>query len=198
MLNEMEDYRPPADEGGSDGEQAEQAGSDGEAQAAAAAEDGSGGDAAGEGKKAKRRRKRGQKLSALEFEASRRMAKQIAECSGEEQADWLWDSFQQHAAASNLERGGLTAAGMAPLPAQGPLENRLKALAPAGGWKAAFCSREGPVGSPVLLLVSPSAMGSVNLIKMCPSFNKVSAPCLACGARRLLRRLYGGAGGLEA
>ena len=179
MLNEMEDYKAPADAGGDGGDSqsdAEPGGSsDAEGEAGAAA-----------GKAAKRRRKRGAKLSVLEFQASREMAKQIAECSAEEQADWLWASYQQ-AAAVALERGGLTAAGMAPLPAEGSLEDRLKTLQPRT-WQQEFCGRaagggggqqqqqqqqqQRPAGSPSLLLVSPSAMGAVNLIKLCPQFNR--------------------------
>lgn len=64
---------------------------------------------------------------------------------------------------------------MAALPAAGDLEDRLKALAPGGQWREAFCSREGPKGSPTLLLVSPSAIGAVGLIKLLPAFNKVGA-----------------------
>ncbi|PSC76809.1 CMSS1 [Micractinium conductrix] len=164
----MQDYKPPADSGDEGGDDAAadvaagSGGSDGEAADAAA----------GGSKAAKPRRKRGQKLSSLEFEASRQMARQIGECSAEDQADWLWSSFQQHAAASGLERGGLAESGVAALPAQGSLEERLKGLAAAGGWQAAFCSREGPAGAPALLLVSPSAIGAVNLIKLCPQFNR--------------------------
>jgi hypothetical protein len=174
MLNEMEDYKAPADDGGDSQSDAEPGGSDAEGGAEGAAE-----------KKAKRRRKRGAKLSSLEFQASREMAKQIAECSAEEQADWLWASYQQQAAAVALERGGLTATGMAPLPAEGALEDRLKTLQPRS-WQQEFCGRaagggggsgqqqeqQRPAGSPSLLLVSPSAMGAVNLTKLCPQFNR--------------------------
>lgn len=95
--------------------------------------------------------------------------------------------------ASALERGGLTAQGVAPLPTEGSLEERLKALQP-NTWQREFCGggggkaggKEGgrqaggaagerPAGSPSLLLVSPSAIGAVNLIKLCPQFNKVRA-----------------------
>ena len=116
----------------------------------------------------------------------------IAECGAEEQADLLWASFQATTQASALERGGLTADGMAPVPAQGTLEDRLKALQP-DAWQQEFCGGGGkaargqagaqpaaaaqqgarPPGSPSLLLVSPSALGAVNLIKLCPQFNKV-------------------------
>ena len=182
LLDSMQDYKPPADSGDEGGDDAAadvaagSGGSDGEAADAAA----------GGSKAAKPRRKRGQKLSSLEFEASRQMARQIGECSAEDQADWLWSSFQQHAAASGLERGGLAESGVAALPAQGSLEERLKGLAAAGGWQAAFCSREGPAGAPALLLVSPSAIGAVNLIKLCPQFNRVGlwggevSECLGC------------------
>lgn len=76
---------------------------------------------------------------------------------------------------------------MAPLPAEGSLEDRLKALQP-GSWQQEFCGGGGkggkaqgvaaagqprPPGSPSLLLVSPSAIGAVGLIKLCPQFNKV-------------------------
>lgn len=104
MLEELEDYRPaPGEEGGSspqpDPDPASPGsgggGSDSEGQQQQQ-QDGRGDAAEDEGgKTAKKRRKRGQKLSAMEFEASRRMARQIAECSAEEQADWLWASFQQ-------------------------------------------------------------------------------------------------------
>ncbi len=109
MLDEMEDYKPAPGEGAASGDsQSDQdaagAGSDAEreqqqqggegdegeelaAGAAALAEAGS--------KKAKKKRKRGPKLSALEFEASREMARQIAESPADEQADWLWASYQQ-------------------------------------------------------------------------------------------------------
>lgn len=95
--------------------------------------------------------------------------------------------------ASALERGGLTAQGVAPLPTEGSLEERLKALQP-NTWQREFCGGRGgkaggkeggrqtggaagerPPGSPSLLLVSPSAIGAVNLIKLCPQFNKVRA-----------------------
>ncbi|PRW59924.1 DEAD-box helicase family [Chlorella sorokiniana] len=175
LLDDMPDYRPADEEGGSGGE----GGSDAEQP-----DGGGGGGEGGEGRAAKRRRKGGQKLSALEFEASRQLARQIADCSAEEQADWLWASYQQQTAASALERGGLTAEGMAPLPSEGSLEDRLKALRP-GSWQQDFCGGGGkggkhaggtagerPPGSPTLLLVSPSAIGAVNLIKLCPQFNK--------------------------
>lgn len=174
MLETMEDYRPvddPAEDGsGSDG-----GGHDDDAAA---------GPAEG-GKKAKRRRKAGQKLSAIEFEARRELVKRMPECPAAEQADWLWASYQQHTAASALERGGLTAQGVAPLPARGSLEQRLKALRPAD-WQHAFCGgaaqpargeEQPPAGSPSLLLVSPSAIGAVGLIKLCPSFHKVCGSC---------------------
>ncbi|KAL4458979.1 hypothetical protein ABPG75_013844 [Micractinium tetrahymenae] len=184
MMDDMEDYKPAPGEGGDDGdsqsdrEPAGGASSDAEQEQQRGAGGGEEGaeDAAaageGGGKKAKKRRKRGPKLSALEFEASRQMARQIAESPAEEQADWLWASYQQTAAASALERGGLTAEGVATLPAAGSLEERLKALAPGGQWQEAYCSREGPKGSPSLLLVSPSAIGAVGLIKLLPAFNK--------------------------
>ena len=180
MLNEMEDYKAPANDGGDGGD-----GGDSQSDAEPGGSDAEGEEGAAE-KKAKRRRKRGPKLSSLEFQASREMAKQIAECSAEEQADWLWASYQQQAAAVALERGGLTAAGMAPLPAEGSLEDRLKTLQPRT-WQQEFCGRaagggggsghqqeqqQRPVGSPSLLLVSPSAMGAVNLTKLCPQFNR--------------------------
>lgn len=105
---------------------------------------------------------------------------------------------------------------MASLPTEGSLEERLKALQP-GSWQQAFCGGGGkgsdkggkqpggsagerPPGSPSLLLVSPSAIGAVNLIKLCPQFNKVRAswrisllwPCGSsaagtCRGRRALR-----------
>lgn len=81
---------------------------------------------------------------------------------------------------------------MAALPPAGSLEERLKALAPGGRWQEAFCSREGPKGSPTLLLVSPSAIGAVGLIKMLPTFNKVGG-CLLCGVP-----LAKGGGGTQA
>lgn len=49
----------------------------------------------------------GPKASALEFEASRVLAAEIADASAADQADWLWHSFQQHSGASSLEREGL-------------------------------------------------------------------------------------------
>ena len=80
LLDDMPDYKP-ADEGGS--------GSEGEGgpigQGGSDAEQQGGG---GEGRAAKRRRKGGHKLSAMEFEASRQLARQIADCSADEQADW--------------------------------------------------------------------------------------------------------------
>lgn len=76
----MPDYRPADEEGGSGGEGEGEGGSD--------AEQPGGGGGGGEGRPAKRRRKGGQKLSALEFEAARQLARQIADCSAEEQADW--------------------------------------------------------------------------------------------------------------
>ena len=196
MLDTMEDFKSVDGAGSGSGESdAERDGGDPrqqEEQQDAAAGGGSGsgeGAAGGEpagGKKAKKRRKRGQKLSAVEFEARRDLVRQIAECPAEEQADWLWGSLQQHTAASALERGGLVAAGMAPLPAERSLEARLKALQP-GSWQAEFCGgvssgkqrqgqrqarqQERPPGSPSLLLVSPSAIGAVGLIKLCPQFH---------------------------
>jgi hypothetical protein len=187
----MEDYRPvddAAEDGSGSGLEPGTAGqpqggsSDDEAAPAASPSEG--------GAKAKKRRKRGQKLSAIEFEARRDMVKRIADCPAEEQADWLWASYQQHAAASTLERGGLTAQGMAALPASGSLEQRLKTLRPAD-WQQALCGggrahpaaargeEQPPAGSPSLLLVSPSAIGAVGLIKLCPSFHKV---CCSWGA----------------
>lgn len=204
MLDTMADYRPPADdldaeEGGSgDGGGS---GSEGEGGKRQRGGEGVGADGGEGGGKAKRRRKGGQKLSALEFEASRQLAREIAECSAEEQAAWLWQSCQRQCAASALERGGLTEAGVAALPAQGPLEERLKALEPAS-WQADFCGGGGgrgqpqrgqqqqgqgghegqgerPPGSPSLLLVSASAIGAVGLIKLCPQFHKVGGPAPA-------------------
>ncbi|KAI7837305.1 hypothetical protein COHA_008820 [Chlorella ohadii] len=175
LLDDMPDYRPADEEGGSGGEGEGEGGSD--------AEQPGGGGGGGEGRPAKRRRKGGQKLSALEFEAARQLARQIADCSAEEQADWLWASYQQQTAASALERGGLTVEGVASLPTEGSLEERLKALRP-DSWQQEFCGGAGgkgggkgaggerPPGSPSLLLVSPSAIGAVNLIKLCPQFNK--------------------------
>lgn len=80
---------------------------------------------------------------------------------------------------------------MAPLPAEGSLEDRLRALQPAS-WQQDFCGQQQyggkaaqqwqgaqqqhgqrPPGSPSLLLVSPSAIGAVNIIKLCPQFNRV-------------------------
>lgn len=78
LLDDMPDYRPADEEGGEAGSGGE-GGSDAEQP---------GGGAGGEGRPAKRQRKGGQKLSALEFEASRQLARQIADCSAEEQADW--------------------------------------------------------------------------------------------------------------
>lgn len=118
----MKDYKPAPGEGGDDGdsqsdrdgagagsdvdqEQQRQQGSsgdEGEEPAAGAAEAEEGG-----GKKAKKRRKRGPKLSALEFEASRQMARQIAESPTEDQADWLWASYQQ---VGSHKAGGMHAA----------------------------------------------------------------------------------------
>ena len=81
---------------------------------------------------------------------------------------------------------------MAPLPSEGSLEERLKALRP--DWRQQFCGggpggkqqqqrggqQQGgqqqqarPPGSPTLLLVSASAIGAVGLIKHCPQFNRV-------------------------
>lgn len=71
----MPDYKPEG-EGGAVGGSGGEGGSDAERRGS------------GEGRAAKRRRKGGQKLSALEFEASRQMARQVAEGSAEEQADW--------------------------------------------------------------------------------------------------------------
>lgn len=107
----------------------------------------------------------------------------------------LWSSYQQHAQASALERGGLTGEAMAPLPTEGPLEARLKALRPLD-WRQHFCGQGGhggkqqqqqgarPPGSPSLLLVSASAIGAVGLIKHCPQFNRVSSGCAAAEAGR--------------
>jgi hypothetical protein len=220
MLNTMEDYQP-VDDAALDSDTA--AAQQGEVEEAAA------------GKKAKRRRNKGQAMTAMEFEARRQvggqrdaavgrwhlgwevfvvllgqqtawghesltcrknrpatrlqMVKQIAESPAEEQANWLWGSYQRHAAASALERGGLTAEGMAVLPPDGSLEERLRTLRPSS-WQQDFCSRSGgggsqqqqqqqtqqtqQTGSPVLLLVSPSAVGANGLIKLCPQFNRVS------------------------
>ncbi len=110
----------------------------------------------------------------------------------------LWASYQQQTAASALERGGLTVEGVASLPTEGSLEERLKALRP-DSWQQEFCGGAGgkgggkgaggerPPGSPSLLLVSPSAIGAVNLIKLCPQFNKVrAAAALLVPAVRLL------------
>lgn len=210
MLGEMEDYQPHDDsDGGASGGSA----SDGSEEAPAAGakqrqrqgkkpdasgsgeeggKEGSGAPAGGKQAK-KKRRKRGPKLSAVEFEARRELVARIAECSAEEQADWLWSSYQQHAAASALERGGLVAAGVAPLPAHGSLDERLTSLAPHT-WRQDFCGAPsgggssgggakqrqpggqggaGQPGSPTLLLVSPSAIGAVGLIKLLPQFHKV-------------------------
>jgi len=52
----------------------------------------------------------GPKASALEFEASRQLAAEIADSPVADQADWLWHSFQQCTGASSLEREGLTGA----------------------------------------------------------------------------------------
>ena len=90
---------------------------------------------------------------------------------------------------------------MAPLPSEGSLEERLKALRPQD-WRQQFCGQGGgggpggkqqqqqrggqqqgqgqqqqarAPGSPTLLLVSASAIGAVGLIKHCPQFNRVRA-----------------------
>lgn len=50
----------------------------------------------------------GPKPSALEFEASRQLAAEIADAPAADQADWLWSSYQTATGASALEREGLT------------------------------------------------------------------------------------------
>lgn len=52
----------------------------------------------------------GPKASALEFEASRALAAEIASSPTADQSDWLWHSYQQHSGASSLERDGLAGA----------------------------------------------------------------------------------------
>lgn len=126
--------------------------------------------------KLKKKRKRGPKLAAVEFEASRALAAELPERGAEEQADWLWRGFSAATGATELERDGLTGSCFVELPRTGTLEERLMGVEPE--WAAAFCGRGGgggrpPPGSPGLLMVSPSAMGAVNLIKLCPEFNRV-------------------------
>lgn len=122
--------------------------------------------------KLKKKRKRGPKLAAVEFEASRALAAELPERGAAEQADWLWAGFSAQTGATELERDGLTGACFAELPRTGTLEERLMQVEPE--WAAAFCgARRPPPGSPGLLMVSPSAMGAVNLIKLCPQFNRV-------------------------
>jgi protein CMS1 len=137
-------------------------GSDGEPAPAAAA---------GDAKKPKRKRAKGSRRAAAEFEASRNLAADIAKCPAGEQADWLWRSFQQLSGASPLEREGLTEASFVALSGRGSLEEQLKVAEPA--WWDVFGSVAGRRnGAPSCLLVSPSAMGAVHLIKSCGTFNR--------------------------
>eukprot|EP00887_Chlorella_sp_A99_P006643 scaffold3.g6643.t1 len=125
------------------------------------------------GKKKAKRRKRGSKLSAVEWEASRRLLSRLAELPPEEQADFLFASLQAATGASALEHGGLAARAVAALPARGrPLEARLQALA-GGGWRATFCDVGGaPPGAPTVLYVAKAAMEAICFIKQVPAANK--------------------------
>lgn len=128
-------------------------------------------------KAAKRKQRRGAKLSVLEWEASRQLAASISDQPPEEQADYLWSCYQKTTQASALERGPLTAEAFAQLPtAAGGLESRLKALE-GSSWKEAFCSAPADApGSPAVLFVSMAALGAAAFIKHCPAFNKVQGP----------------------
>lgn len=133
-----------------------------------------------------RKRRRGAKLSALEYEASRQLLATLAERPAAEQADYLWTQYQAATLAAPLERQdlGLDCNCLAgPLPEGPGLEARLRVLA-GDAWQPAFCScaHGTPPGTPAVLCVSASALGALAFVKGLPEANN------ACriGARRLV------------
>jgi len=119
-----------------------------------------------------RMKERRRQLSASEYAASRALASKIAHLSSEEQADWLWQSYQNQStrSATPVEREGLTAEAVCRLPPGQSFENGLKFLEP--NWGSEFCSVAGrEVGHPSALYISSGALGALEMIRACPDIS---------------------------
>eukprot|EP00891_Asterochloris_glomerata_P004497 jgi/Astpho2/4497/fgenesh1_pg.00067_%23_75_t len=124
-----------------------------------------------DGKTKKKRKKppKGQRQSALEYAASREVARTITQRSTAEQAKWLSSIDPGAGAATALDVSPFTDAHVQAVPLEGTLEERLSHV---HDWEKLFCNTEQAIGKPSALLVTSSAVGAVNIIRQLPNFNK--------------------------
>jgi len=111
------------------------------------------------------------KASKRSWEEGKKVAADICQASNEEKANWLWESYSAVTGSSHIERGGLEESCIGRLGKGEGLEAQL--CATHHRWGERLSDPQGhPNGSPLVILVSSSAVAANDLAKMLPNLNK--------------------------